>query len=574
MRSSQHNQRLSVVDRSLLLLCAMSTTLFLMFWIGSDHHDLRGWLWGALTQESERSLGGVMRVVLELSLLGLSLGLCSLVALRRLSARRHVSHPVDGDGERSAIHLAEVGYSTRIDLVARAIAMFECESPFDHLSIIGEVDGRCGVEWHHTPLFSVPDGWTMASPTTWFLIEATVFDTADFPFSMLVSMGAASSGREYFIDVMDVGGIGFVGPRSSIARDVLLERWETSPWNRAKVASGFLAIETGLVSEVPNDVKGLTIDVEIEGSWSVWSPRGRPWQVRHQFCDDESTSVSTLEGAVTLEEAAAMCAEETEGCPDEQSVDLPARYSFMVRVLGEVAVQSADGESVVFERGRSQELLAWLVTHDERPTRSAAKSAIWDVAVRPTTFANVVSDIRRTLSRSYSGAASSDWIERETGDSLVIDDQVVSDAAVLRDAVQRSLGLPPTEVISCLRWPVSLLRGLPFQGTTYRWPDPEGLTSELVMLSMSASTALAKAYLEVADLQGVMWATGQGLRVLPGDEELIALRMRARGRQGDVAALRQEWDSYERVLADEWLGGRPSPRLQSLRRELLDDRSR
>jgi hypothetical protein len=50
--------------------------------------------------------------------------------------------------------------------------------------------------------------------------------------------------------------------------------------------------------------------------------------------------------------------------------------------------------------------------------------------------------------------------------------------------------------------------------------------------------------------------------------------MRARGRQGDVAALRQEWDSYERVLADEWSGGTPSPMLQNLRRELLDGRSR
>lgn len=156
----------------------------------------------------------------------------------------------------------------------------------------------------------------------------------------------------------------------------------------------------------------------------------------------------------------------------------------------------------------------------------------------------------------------------------MIDDRVVSDAALLRHALQRAQGLPPAEVISWLRWPVSLLRGLPFQGAVYRWPDPEGLTSELVMLSTSASATLAQAYLEVSDLPGVMWATGQGLRVLPGDEELIALRMRARGRQGDLAALRQEWDSYERVLADEWAGGRPSLMLQNLRRELLEDRSR
>jgi len=71
----------------------------------------------------------------------------------------------------------------------------------------------------------------------------------------------------------------------------------------------------------------------------------------------------------------------------------------------------------------------------------------------------------------------------------------------------------------------------------------------------------------------VIWATGQGLRVLPSDADLIALRMKARGGQGDVAGLRQEWDSYERVLSDEWLGGMPSPTLQRLRQELLHDRS-
>ena len=65
----------------------------------------------------------------------------------------------------------------------------------------------------------------------------------------------------------------------------------------------------------------------------------------------------------------------------------------------------------------------------------------------------------------------------------------------------------------------------------------------------------------------------QGLRVLPGDEELIALRMKARAAQGDVAALRQEWDSYERVLADDWSSGTPSLMLRNLRRKLLDDRA-
>ena len=77
-------------------------------------------------------------------------------------------------------------------------------------------------------------------------------------------------------------------------------------------------------------------------------------------------------------------------------------------------------------------------------------------------------------------------------------------------------------------------------------------------------------YLSVGDTDGVFWATGQGLKVLPGHEELIALRMRAHGRHGDLAGVRREWESYERVLhAEAWSDGEPSPKLVALRRELL-----
>jgi hypothetical protein len=83
---------------------------------------------------------------------------------------------------------------------------------------------------------------------------------------------------------------------------------------------------------------------------------------------------------------------------------------------------------------------------------------------------------------------------------------------------------------------------------------------------------MARHCLELGDLAGVVWATGQGLKVLPGHEELIALRLRARAATGDMAGVRQEWASYERVLADEWTGGEPAPELIDLRRELLTAR--
>ena len=73
----------------------------------------------------------------------------------------------------------------------------------------------------------------------------------------------------------------------------------------------------------------------------------------------------------------------------------------------------------------------------------------------------------------------------------------------------------------------------------------------------------------------MFWATGQGLRVLPGHEELIALRMRAHHRAGDLSGVRLEWESYERVLdADPWSDGEPAQKLVVLRRQLLAARRR
>jgi hypothetical protein len=117
---------------------------------------------------------------------------------------------------------------------------------------------------------------------------------------------------------------------------------------------------------------------------------------------------------------------------------------------------------------------------------------------------------------------------------------------------------------------VALIRDAPFAGTGYLWPDAEGITSNLVLLATSATTELAGHLLSLGDIDGVFWATDRGLRVLPGHEELIGLRMRAHARAGDLAGVRHEWDSYERVLnADPWSDGEPAAKLVLLRRELL-----
>ena len=568
MRVAQHGRWQRSLHGGLFLLAVISGALFVLLWRASTERALRGWLWSAMNVDGSITYGDWARIVVELCLLGVSVGASSSLLFRI------VGHKVRGSERTSTVHVRpavrceELDLGTRVDLVARSIAAFPCERVFEQLAIVSDPTTGVGVEWNESPVIALPDGWSAVSPTTWSLVEACEFKEGGFPYPLLISLGTDVGDREYFVDLSGVGGICFVGSGSSRAREQLTGGGSTALW------SGHQQVEfEGRLNELVSEgselsCAGLVIDVAIVDDEMTWSVRGRSWQLQHRL---------ELSGRHPVEETTetlTTTSDETQlARVRRDSADHVPAYTYMVRVLGEVAVENADGDTVTFERGRSQELLAWMMTHDERPTRSRAKSAMWEMTVRATTFANVISDIRRTLNQFDNDDSVSDWIQRDVGDDLIVDTQVVSDASLLRTALECADGQAPADIISCLRWPVSLLRGLPFQGSVYRWPDPEGLTSELVILATTAAAELSRAYLEIADLSGVMWATGQGLRVLPGDEELIALRMKARAAQGDVAALRQEWDSYERVLADDWSSGTPSPMLRNLRRELLDDRA-
>jgi DNA-binding SARP family transcriptional activator len=237
--------------------------------------------------------------------------------------------------------------------------------------------------------------------------------------------------------------------------------------------------------------------------------------------------------------------------------------TFFVRLLGPVEVESAVGETVTFPRGRSLELLAWLVTHRDRPTRSAARTAMWDAEVRGATFNNVVSDLRRSLG-SVDGRL---VLDRSPDDRLRLAPSVASDAELLESALVRFRRSP--DDVNELRAALGRVRDLPFSGSGYLWPDTEGITSSLVLLVVRASEALAGTALERGDIDGVFWATGRGLSVLRNHEGLVELRMRAHASRGDSSAVNEEWRSYERIVRREGdLRAGPS-RMSALRDQLV-----
>jgi nucleoid-associated protein YgaU len=245
-------------------------------------------------------------------------------------------------------------------------------------------------------------------------------------------------------------------------------------------------------------------------------------------------------------------------------------HDIVVTMMGAVSVVDRDGNEGSFQRSKTVELIAWLATHRERSTRSAARTALWELDVRDATFANVVSEARRALGRLVPPPDDEEWLARTLNESLPLHARVVTDADLIRQRVEHAQVAPPAHAIDVLRPAVEMIHGLPFAGSSYLWPDADGLTSNLVLLSTTAAAELAAHALSMGDTDLVFWATGQGLKVLPGHEELIGLRMRAHARAGDLSGVRQEWESYERVItADSWSDGEPAPKLLDLRQQLL-----
>jgi hypothetical protein len=245
-------------------------------------------------------------------------------------------------------------------------------------------------------------------------------------------------------------------------------------------------------------------------------------------------------------------------------------WELLVRLLGAIEVVNRDGVVAAFERAKALELVAWLAQHRARPTRTGARTAMWETDVRDATFANVVSDARRALTAIAAPPAGREWLGRTYGEQLPLDPLVLTDADVLEARLEYARRQPDGAAIETLRQGLELVQDPPYTGTAWLWPDGEGLPSHLTLLATNAATAMAERCLSTGDTDGVFWATGRGLRVLPGHDELVCLRMCAHAAAGNLAGIRKEFESYERVvMADAWGDGSLSPKVVRLRNRLL-----
>ena len=246
-----------------------------------------------------------------------------------------------------------------------------------------------------------------------------------------------------------------------------------------------------------------------------------------------------------------------------------ADWRIIVRVLGAPAVETSAGDTITIGKGKSLELLTWLVEHRESSTRSAARTALWSENIQDATFSNVVSELRRALNEFAGVPENEEWIPRTFTNQMVLNDKVVTDAFIIENFLKHYLDNPNDVNRNRLEESLSYVRDLPFAGTNYSWADAEGITTSHVITTVQAAVLLGEYAISVNDTETLFYVTEKGLRVLPGHEELVALRMKGHSKVGNRSAIKLEWEAYARAVeADAWAGGAPSSQLEDLAKSL------
>lgn len=197
-------------------------------------------------------------------------------------------------------------------------------------------------------------------------------------------------------------------------------------------------------------------------------------------------------------------------------------WDLVARLYGDPYIEGRNGIRATFGKKRSVEVLAWLSMNLERPRRSAVRTAVWDVDISDASFSTVMSDIRRGVCSVTSGLDRKQIFPPTFTDSIELGVSLVTDFDLLHRALLdfRNNKCSAHQLASEL----GRIRDVPFAGANYMWADLDGTTTRMVLLALEASNELAEWAKAQNEVQLCSIAVKAGLRVMPGDEQLLAIQ--------------------------------------------------
>jgi hypothetical protein len=197
-------------------------------------------------------------------------------------------------------------------------------------------------------------------------------------------------------------------------------------------------------------------------------------------------------------------------------------WDIIIRMYGYPSVENRDGQCARFAKRRSLEVLSWLGMNQDRPRRSAVRTAIWDIEITDASFSTVLSDVRRGISDVVSHRSRQQVLPPTFTDVIELGVAVTTDFDVLSAAL--SAFRQDQSTATALLNELNSIRDIPFAGANYMWADLDGSTTRMVVTAIHASRELAEWARDHGETDVCMAAVKAGLRVLPGCEELLEIQ--------------------------------------------------
>ncbi|MDH3302628.1 MAG: hypothetical protein OES24_19185 [Acidimicrobiia bacterium] len=212
----------------------------------------------------------------------------------------------------------------------------------------------------------------------------------------------------------------------------------------------------------------------------------------------------------------------------EPEPEAPQPHRFLVRLLGPLRVDDADGHPVTFARSATPEFLAYLVHHRDGVEVTGVMNTLWpSTTARRTWIANVYADAVRSLAAATDRGVS---LTPRPGadDEYRLSTVVTSDLEQFQSLVSRAVHGPVHQAVELLTDALSLIEGVPYSNITSRWPIAEGYWQEATVMVDEAARCVATLALDQLDDPGLAdWAAARGLLASPHSVELHRLRLRA-----------------------------------------------